>query len=138
MSTSSLHSISQALNLKKTGNEYKGPCPICGGNDRFWIKSGTTHQVIYGSRCGCLEKDILKEIESRGVQIREKREYIPPDDLAMYYCMIIDGNNEAGWRFNTIDIQQAAQLIPKVSPKWQKKLREGIQTMRRNCDGISG
>ena len=32
-------SIIDALNLKKSGNQYEGPCPSCGGKDRFRISN---------------------------------------------------------------------------------------------------
>jgi len=28
----------EQLGLKRMGREYKGPCPVCGGNDRFHLK----------------------------------------------------------------------------------------------------
>jgi hypothetical protein len=37
------------LKLKRAGIELKGPCPLCGGSDRFWIN---TRRQIWGCR-GC-------------------------------------------------------------------------------------
>lgn len=35
------------------GGEYKGPCPVCGGHDRAWLKEGRTGTVIFQCRhCG--------------------------------------------------------------------------------------
>ena len=31
--------IITTFNLKRHGQEYKGPCPSCGGADRFWINN---------------------------------------------------------------------------------------------------
>ena len=31
--------IIATFNLKRHGQEYKGPCPSCGGADRFWINN---------------------------------------------------------------------------------------------------
>ena len=42
-----------ALKMKRHGNEYKSPCPLCGGDDMFWAKRGDTHEVVLGCR-GCL------------------------------------------------------------------------------------
>ena len=38
--------------LKKRGNELKGPCPSCGGTDRFWVKRGSAGNTVFGCR-GC-------------------------------------------------------------------------------------
>ena len=38
--------------LKRVGNEFKGPCPICGGTDRFWVRQGNAGKTIFGCR-GC-------------------------------------------------------------------------------------
>ena len=41
------------LKLKRVGKEYKGPCPLCGGHDKFWVKQGDRQEVVIGCR-GCL------------------------------------------------------------------------------------
>ena len=42
----------KALRLKWAGPELKGPCPVCGGQDRFWIPTRGVHAGIFGCR-GC-------------------------------------------------------------------------------------
>lgn len=42
----------KALELKWAGAEIKGPCPACGGTDRFWIPTRGAHAGIFGCR-GC-------------------------------------------------------------------------------------
>lgn len=59
--------IADQLGLKRMGHEYKGPCPVCGGNDRFHIKAGRTHDVIYHCRQGCQFIEIVKELQDRGI-----------------------------------------------------------------------
>lgn len=39
-----------ALGLKRRGNEWVGPCPSCGGDDRFHVKAGARTSVIGGCR----------------------------------------------------------------------------------------
>ena len=51
--THTLEDWVDALKMKRHGNEYKSPCPLCGGNDQFWAKRGDTHEVVLGCR-GCL------------------------------------------------------------------------------------
>jgi phage/plasmid primase-like uncharacterized protein len=41
--------VAAGLRLKRRGHELYGPCPVCGGNDRFWIN---TRKQIFGCR-GC-------------------------------------------------------------------------------------
>ena len=66
--------IAQSLGLKKMGGEYKGPCPICGGDDRYWMKRGRKHDFVVGCRHGCSFPSIMRELESRGLVEREPYE----------------------------------------------------------------
>ena len=36
--------------LKRRGSEYVGPCPSCGGGDRFHVKAGHTRAVFGDSK----------------------------------------------------------------------------------------
>ena len=51
--THTLEDWVDALGLKRVGKEHKGPCPLCGGTNMFWVKRGNTHEVVIGCR-GCL------------------------------------------------------------------------------------
>lgn len=62
----------EQLGLKKMGREYKGPCPVCGGNDRFHVKEGRNKPVIYHCRQGCTFPEIMRELESRGIIERDQ------------------------------------------------------------------
>lgn len=59
--------IAERLELKRMGAEFKGACPVCGGNDRFHVKRGKTHDVIYHCRQGCQFIEIVKELQDRGI-----------------------------------------------------------------------
>ena len=43
----------QACSLKKQGREWVGPCPLCGGKDRFHVRDGSA-TVLVGCR-GCID-----------------------------------------------------------------------------------
>jgi len=62
-----LSSTAQALGLKKSGSEYKGPCPLCGGHDRCWVRAGKTQRIIISCRQGCSAAELLKECGARGL-----------------------------------------------------------------------
>ena len=51
--THTLEDWVDTLKLKRVGKEYKGPCPLCGGHNKFWVKRGDKHEVVIGCR-GCL------------------------------------------------------------------------------------
>mgnify|MGYP003328348103 CR=1 FL=1 len=59
--------LGAALNLKGGSKELKGPCPNCGGTDRFWIKKGNKLPFIFGCRQGCTFVEIAKELANRGL-----------------------------------------------------------------------
>lgn len=68
-----------ALNLKGGGSaELKGPCPRCGGDDRFWMKRGNKQPVIFACRMGCDFQQLVKEFEDRGLI---EREHISRDEI---------------------------------------------------------
>lgn len=59
--------IIQAYNLKQTAKgEYHGPCPNCGGTDRFWI-SEMHGEVKAHCRQGCEIKDLTPPMIRDGV-----------------------------------------------------------------------
>ena len=45
----------EALGLRKRGRERKGPCPLCGGDDRFHVRLGRNGLAIVGCR-GCIDE----------------------------------------------------------------------------------
>ena len=55
--------IAKALGLKRSGSEYKGPCPLCGGNDRFHVRQ----DGLFGCRqCGdANRKELYKAVLQR-------------------------------------------------------------------------
>jgi len=48
-----LEDLAVSLGLKRTGSEWKGPCVLCGGTDRSWLRVGRTGNIIFRCRhCG--------------------------------------------------------------------------------------
>lgn len=44
----------EKLGLVRTGHEWHGPCPLCGGEDRFHVRDGHGHKPVIGCR-GCID-----------------------------------------------------------------------------------
>jgi hypothetical protein len=45
--------IAARFGLKKSGKSFIGPCPLCGGTDRFSVKRGKHHpSVMWCRQCG--------------------------------------------------------------------------------------
>ena len=75
--TTDIASLASTLGLKRTGNEYHGPCPVCGGTDRFWIRPGKTKDIVMACRQGCDYSSLAKEMTQRGLMVRDE-DYIKP------------------------------------------------------------
>ena len=57
-----------ALSLTRVGtNEFHGPCPVCGGHDRFFISKGRVKPIVYHCRMGCDFIVLTKNLEERGL-----------------------------------------------------------------------
>lgn len=67
-----IESVAQSLGLKKKGSEYKGPCPECGGDDRFHIQRGKLHPIVMHCRHGCSFSDLAKEMRDRGLVAKDE------------------------------------------------------------------
>jgi hypothetical protein len=91
--------------LKKVGQEHKGPCPKCGGTDRFWItqdnkfgcrgcheKYGDViefHQWMYG---GTIQDLARQYLNGSGPEKLPKARVIPPNLAATYVYTDKAGN----------------------------------------------
>ncbi|MCY4394792.1 MAG: hypothetical protein OXC10_06630 [Rhodospirillaceae bacterium] len=71
-----------ALRLKRSGGELKGPCPACGGKDRFSVKKGRDGRaLIYCRHCdpGQRNPDAFKKImEAAGFDLDPAAPRRPP------------------------------------------------------------
>jgi len=66
-----INSIARRLDLRRNGAEYKGPCPICGGTDRFHVKQGSSNLLLH-CRNGCEFKDL-----AQAVGLEQERPLLP-------------------------------------------------------------
>ena len=62
-----LENIAEGAGLKRTGSQYTGACPCCGGNDRFHIKLGRNGHMMVYCRYLCSYASIMRELENRGL-----------------------------------------------------------------------
>lgn len=126
--------IAETLGLKKCGSEYKGPCPICGGNDRFHIKSGKEASLLMLCRQGCTFSSLMRYLEDRGLV--EKSKFVHPhisqsnldycDSLLMVVCADIENDKS----FNAEDMLAVSRMIPLVDPERQQLLHGLLNKMR--------
>ena len=53
--------VVQRYNLKPSGKErYNGPCPHCGGTDRFWINNHNGELRVNCNQCGDVRGSTLR------------------------------------------------------------------------------
>ena len=52
----------RGIQLKKVGKEYAGPCPVCGGVDRFHVGPGSKHAVVASCRHGHGFEELAAEL----------------------------------------------------------------------------
>ena len=60
---------------KRSGSEWKGPCPRCGGDDRFHLKPGGRVPVLASCRHGCPFRDLVLAVFGSRFQIPRR----PPE-----------------------------------------------------------
>ena len=51
---------------KRAGSEWAGPCPKCGGTDRFHVRAGRSAEVVAGCRHGCTFADLARAVHGNG------------------------------------------------------------------------
>ena len=64
-------------NLRKVGREWVGPCPRCGGHDRFHVGHGKRAAVVAGCRHGCGFPEIAVAVFGRDTA----SDWLPPHPL---------------------------------------------------------
>lgn len=122
----SIQQVAESLGLKKSGGEFKGACPICGGDDRFHIRQGKNHELLVYCRHGCTYSQLMAALEKAGLV--PKTSYTPPRyryedlDFADSVLMVGKGNLEKNFTFYPEDVVTIANLIPKVDPERGRKL----------------
>jgi len=135
----SVQELAEKLGLRRAGGEYKGECPICGGDDRFHIKEGKVDGLLVYCRRGCTYAELMRELEKRGLV--EKTEYTAPRyrhqdlDFADSLVVVVAGNLEKEFKFQAQDITTIAELIPKVDPERQELLRAALRRVKAQIHG---
>ena len=66
---------------RRSGREYAGPCPICGGTDRFHVGPGRTRAVVASCRHGCTFAELVEALFRHGDPLPPVRSPAPRDDL---------------------------------------------------------
>lgn len=135
----SVQELAKSLGLKKAGGEYKGACPICGGDDRFHIKESRDANLLVYCRRGCDYSQIMRELENRCLV--EKTAYKAPRyryqdlDFADSLVTVVAGNLEKKFKFYANDIQTIATLIPRVDPERQELLKAALRRVKEQVNG---
>ena len=70
--------IAEAIGLKKMGGSYAGPCPCCGGDDRFSIKEGRGGVMLLHCRYLCSYASMMSNLEDRGLIEKEPFKRVGP------------------------------------------------------------
>ena len=127
--------LGAALSLRGGPLELKGPCPRCGGNDRFWIKKGNKLPFIFGCRAGCSFSEIIKELADRGLVENErlseqqiyayKKESPVPYQMNLWANAVIDIVCEDGYIEDDDDIM----VFMKATEVLQRAHNNGVLPM---------
>lgn len=135
MISRSSESLAEALGLRRSGSEFKGPCPVCGGDDRFHVKTGRERDVLFYCRHGCKYAVILAELERRGLIERGlsvKPQYKKDDLETADFLIAIMGaalrRGDKGIKDN--DDQMIRALMLRVDPGRAEKLRSLREKLR--------
>jgi len=120
--------VAERLGLRRAGSEFKGPCPICGGTDRFHVRPGRSAGFLVHCRYGCTFAEIARELESRGLTDRDEYQAPRYRTADLEYCdhflLVMDGAIRRGEGISQGDFEAIARLVTKVDPQRAKKLLE--------------
>ena len=67
----------EPLGLRRNGSDFKGPCPVCSGTDRFSISQGKDGYAWLYCRKGCDQGNIIKTLRELGHLPESNRKPIP-------------------------------------------------------------
>jgi len=131
----SIEDTARSLGLKKSGSQYSGPCPCCGGRDRFWIKRGKQHDIIATCRQGCDFSVLAKELKALGM-IEDSPFYTTryrQDDITKAHTLMMIAENMAasGHQFSDDDVLAVSSLIGVVPDDVKDGLRHTLNIMRQ-------
>ena len=98
--------IATALNLRKHGSGYRGPCPCCGGSNKatkFVVRDGHS-RAIWTCHAGCTGEAITTELRGRGILPAAKERLYPSRarfspaqiEYAQLVCLIAEADLRNG------------------------------------------
>jgi hypothetical protein len=134
--TQDIQGLAHSLGLKKTGTEWHGPCPVCGGHDRFWLKPGRTKDVVMSCRQGCSFKELAKEMIDRG--LAQKDDFKPKQkvyhkrdlDYCDLFIAIARGRHWKNFGFSEHDAKVARGMMATVDQPRREELVRLIEEKR--------
>ena len=119
--------IAEALELKRNGKGWRGPCPVCGGDNRstkFSIKDGDNGTPLVKCFAGCTFKQLSGELRSRGLwqngtpyQYEKSRREKTKRDIehAGTILMIAESDRAAGRTLSPQDEEMVEQANDSVA-----------------------
>ena len=127
--------IAQKYNLKPSGKErYNGPCPSCGGTDRFWAKSYNGELRVNCNQCGDF-KAIYAAMQADGVTPKPSdtdANIVPFNNLADFE-KIEPYNVRKGVPLGNAKLNGTNTLVPIYKIDGKKMVMVGKQTI--SADG---
>ena len=133
---SDLKTVAEQLGLKRAGAEYKGACPVCGGNDRFHIKRGSSSNMLVYCRHGCRYSAIMRELESRGIIDSEpyQRPKYKKDtlELADFYIAALVSSVKLGGKLSAKDRISISIMLngDAIDDERKRTIRELYEQLR--------
>ena len=121
----------QKYNLKPTGKErYNGPCPSCGGTDRFWINNHNGELRVNCNQCGDW-KEIYANMQADcaiPMPTQTSENVVPFNNLADFE-KVEPYNVRKGVPLGTAKLDGMDLLIPIYKIDGRKMVRVGKQTI---------
>ena len=121
----------QKYNLKPTGKErYNGPCPSCGGTDRFWINNHNGELRVNCNQCGDW-KEIYANMQADCIipVPRETNENVVPFNDLSDFDRIVPYYQRKGVPIGNAKQQGTDTLIPIYKVDGRKMVCVGKQTI---------
>lgn len=130
-----LEDTAQKLGLKKSGSQWQGPCPCCGGHDRFWIRRGSKQDIVATCRQGCSFGEIAKEMKKLGLMEENYFSFRPrykEADITHATTMVMLAENmmDNNQTISEDDVLHLSVYIPLVPEDVQQSLRSTITLMK--------
>lgn len=131
MFTLPLADLGRALGLKRSGKTFAGPCPYCGGRDRFFLGPGKLHEVVFGCRnCGKDTGPIIRALIELGLwqdsnqeQVVQRR-YNPDDIMYVDVFLMMYANGQQPTADDLIEVQQRLHRVDSMRQIAIKRVME--------------